>query len=136
MKHKRPTYPHMMPAEVPIWERFLNLHGEYYDAFDYDIHVGKGVGRIPGYSEEQQRQADAVSRKRIDAVGKRGPEVWILEVKPYAGLSAIGQVEGYEILWNLEFPFLRATHKAIVTDRLESDIQTIAEAKGIRVYVV
>ena len=129
-------YPHMMPGDKAVWDRFLEQHGDYFEGFDYDIHVGEGVGEITGYSEEIKKAAIALSQKRIDAVGYRGNEVWVIEIKPHAGLSAIGQVLAYETLYNIEHETKPVTYKAIVTDRTDNDMRTLCGTMAIRLYEV
>ncbi len=135
-KHRRFRYPHMLPRDQYIWDKFLEQHGDYFEYFKYDIHVGEGVGNITGYPPEIVKMAKVLTQKRIDAVGFRGSEIWVFEVKPYAGLSAIGQVVAYEALWNKDFPDRQVTYKSIVTDRTDNDIRYMCKELGIRLYEV
>ena len=59
-----------------------------------------------------------------------------MEIKPKAGLSAIGQVTAYEILYNKQFGAGKVSYKAIVTDRTDADIRTLCKELGIRLYEV
>jgi len=136
MDHKRYRYPHMLPRDARIWNHFLEQHGEYFDYFRYDIHVGEGIGEISGYPENIARLAKTLTQKRIDAVGYRGSEVWLFEIKPMAGLSAIGQILSYYSLYNKDFPDRPATYKAIVTDRTDNDIRYMCKEYSIRLYEV
>jgi len=126
----------MMPGDVPLWQRFLTQHGEYFDSFDYDRHVGQGVDIDPAWPEEIVRAALALTQKRIDAVGYKGPEVWLFEVKPDAGLSALGQLLSYKALWERDPVNPKVTYLAIITDRLNPDEQFLFESHGIRTYIV
>ena len=45
-------YPHLLPVDVPVWERFLSLFGDMYKSIDYDIRVGHGRDR---FKRELQR---------------------------------------------------------------------------------
>jgi len=134
--HIRFRYKHMLPRDKRIWDRFLEQHGSYFERFDYDIHVGEGVGILAGVSEMTQKIATTLTQKRIDAVGYRGSEIWVFEIKPKAGLSAIGQVSAYEILYNKDFGAGKVTYKAIATDRTDNDIRTLCKELGIRLYEV
>jgi len=134
--HIRFRYKHMLPNDKRIWDRFLEQYGDYFDYFDYDVRVGEGVGDIVGVDELTKEIALALTRKRIDAVGFRGEEVWVFEIKPRAGLSALGQVTAYEELWNKDFRPRRVSYKAIVTDRTDNDIRYLCQTQGIRLYEV
>jgi len=127
-------YPHMLPADQLLWDVFLPKYGSYWDGFDYDIHVGEGVGPLPGYPPGIARAALSLTQKRIDAVGYRGSEVWVFEIKPHAGLSAIGQVLSYSELYDTAHPGGLVTHKAIVTDLTDADIHTLCRTWAIRLY--
>lgn len=124
----------MLPRDKAIWDRFLEQHGSYFERFDYDTHVGEGIGDIAGETDQTRRIALALTQKRIDAVGYKGSEIWVIEIKPYAGLSAIGQVVSYEILYNKDFGEGKVTHKAIVTDRTDADIHILCRKLSIRLY--
>ena len=129
-------FTHMMPGDVPLWQRFLAQHGEYFDRFEYDVHVGQGVDISPAWPEEIVRVALALTRKRIDAVGYRGSEVWLFEVKPDAGLSALGQILAYKALWERGRGKAASMYLAIVTDRVNPDEAYLFDTHGIRVYIV
>ena len=132
----RYRYPHMLPGDRAVWDRYIEQHGEYFEGFDYDVHVGEGVGEISGYPDAIKKAALVLTQKRIDAVGYRGNEVWVIEIKPHAGLSAIGQVLAYEALYNIEHEDRPVTYKAIVTDRTNADMRTLCGTMGIRLYEV
>jgi len=133
---RRVPYPHMLPNETVIWDRFLKRHGDYFEGFEYDVRVGEGIGEPVNLVEPWRSAAIALSRKRIDAVGRRGQEVWLFEVKPEAGLSAIGQLMAYKVLYEDEHGGGVVTHLAIVSDRVDRDTKRAAQAHGIRVYEV
>lgn len=136
INHIRFRYKHMLPGDKRIWDHFLERHGSYFERFDYDIHVGEGVGILEGVDPMTQRIATSLTQKRIDAVGYRGDEVWVFEIKPMAGLSALGQVSAYEQLYNKDREPLKVTYRAIVTDRTDNDIRYLCQAQGIRLYEV
>jgi hypothetical protein len=136
VKHLRYRYKHMVPAHQRIWERFLEQYGDYFDSFEYDMRVGVGIGDVYGYDEMTTQIAKALTQKRIDAVGRRGSEVWLFEIKPQAGLSAIGQVLAYKTLYEKEFGVGSVHRIAIVTDRTDIDESTVCEEYNIRIYEV
>ena len=135
-KHHRFRYKHMLPRDREIWDRFLEQHGNYFDRFDYDIRVGEGIGNIVGVSELTRKIAVSLTQKRIDATGYKDTEIWVIEIKPKAGLSAIGQVTAYEILYNKQFGAGKVYAKAIVTDRTDADVRTLCKELNIRLYEV
>jgi hypothetical protein len=129
-------FTHLLPGEVSLWQRYLAQHGEYFDRFEYDIHVGQGVPLDPAWPPEIIRAALALTQKRIDVVGYAGSEVWIFEIKPDAGLSALGQLLAYKMLWERDRGVPSRMYLAIVTDRLNPDEEYLFSSHGIRTYIV
>ena len=129
-------YPHMLSEDVAIWERFLEKYGGVYDSLTYDVHVGEGLRDLEGVTDEVKYASMELLLKRIDVVGKLGAETHIIEVKPDAGISAIGQVFCYEVLYRRDFKVSGPIRKVIVTDRLWPDHEFLFNEFGILYYVV
>lgn len=129
-------YPHLMPEDIAIWERFLDLFSNLYDSVEYDVHVGVGLRDTSGLTEELVFAAVSLLQKRIDVVGHKGDNVDIIEVKPDAGISAIGQVLVYSILYKRDFSPKGRIRKVIVTDNLWPDNEYLFKRLGIDWYVV
>lgn len=132
----RPPYPHMLPIEVELWGRFLLGHGGEWVRFEYDLHVGEGIPVSPEWPENIKAMAYAVTAKRIDAVGFRPGEVTIFEVKPDAGLAAIGQLISYRELYVRQFAPPERIGLAVVTDNITPDEEYVYEKQGIEIYLV
>lgn len=129
-------YPHMLTEDVGIWERFLERFGKLYSSFAYDVHVGEGLRDVEGLSAEHKFASMELLYKRIDVVGLFGAETHIIEVKPDAGISAIGQVFCYEVLYRRDFKVLGTIRKVIVTDHLWPDHEFLFKRFDILYYVV
>jgi hypothetical protein len=78
----------------------------------------------------------ATSRYRIDAIGYRADEIWILEVKPDAGASAVGQLLTYKTLYLDEYPAPNKLYLAVITNQLRHDMERVFTEHGIRWFVV
>ena len=124
----------MLPNEEKIWLRFLQIYGDQFQNYRYDVRVGKGQDPGPRYEWKWRQLAIMLTQKRIDVVAERNGDVWIFEVKPDAGLSAIGQVLSYRVLYKQHFREERPIRLAIVTTRVDDDIREVAEHYGIKVY--
>lgn len=132
---KLAKYPHMFPADIEIWERFLERYGQYYKAFAYDVKVGVGRKPLPHWEPEIQRMYLTLTKKRIDAVGFQNEFVDIIEVKPNAGPSAVGQVITYKLLFEREYSTTKEVRAMIVTDREVPDMNELAGRLGF-IYVI
>ena len=122
---------HMMPNEVPIWARWLEGEGARYAPYEYDVAVGEGVQLPEEASELERRIAAELTRKRIDAVSRQVGVVRIFEVKPRAGLSAVGQLLGYRELYRQTFRHRGPIELWLITDRLQPDMEPVLRRHGI-----
>ena len=133
---KLAKYPHMAPEDLDIWERFLEKYAQHFFGFSYDVKVGTPVETSPDWPENIKAMAETLTKKRIDAVGYTAANIWIFEVKPRAGASAIGQVNSYVPLFVNEFRPERTVLGAIVTDNEERDMVNLCNFHNIRLIVV
>ncbi len=132
MRHK---FPHLLPQEVKIWERFLKDHGNEYQKFDYDVHVGKVSEILSRLPEAWRKGAEAVFRKRIDVVGWQPGKITIFEVKPHAELGALGQLLGYLALYDQEFNPVQELGAALVVDFVDPITERLVKDRNIDVYI-
>lgn len=91
----RGKYPHMFPLDVAVWERFLDQYGSEYTGFQYDIMVGKKCRMFPRWEESYRRDAEVLSKLRIDVVGIKPSSLDIIEVKPRGNMASVGQILTY-----------------------------------------
>jgi len=126
----------MLPGDVVIWERWLKINRDKWYDYKSDVHVGKVEPIFPTEPVNIMNLARAVLRKRIDVVARRGDEIWIFEVKPDAGLGAIGQLISYKHLYQEEFKPTETIRLGLVTDRIDRDVEMVCQKEGITVFVV
>lgn len=129
-------YPHMMGVDVPVWERFIDMHPDRYARVSYDVHVGTGISPIPGLDESIQRLATSLTQKRIDALGIAAGRIDVIEVKDIAGVSAPGQVLGYAKLLEKQFPSVKMPGLVLVCGNCSPDVDTVAAAIGVQIFRV
>jgi len=129
-------YTHLLPNEVRIWERFLANPPWPITSVTYDFHVGDGMPIEPGWDEGIIRMVRAITRKRIDAVVRTDGYTYIIEIKPRAGMSALGQLLAYRHLFLREHQPVGQLKLAVVCERLEPDMDVVFKAHGIEVYIV
>lgn len=121
----------MLASDIPIWERWIEKYGQSFIGFDYDIHVGEGIQPVEGTPENIARMAKTLTQKRIDALGHKNEELWIIEVKQRPGVSAVGQIITYLTLFRKQFKPTRKLVPVIVGDLVEPDIRTVLQEHNI-----
>lgn len=129
----RPHYPHMMVEDTAVWTKFLRAEFVRIKEVWYDVRVGQSVlvGAEPGSIEA--RIADGLTRKRIDAVAAVGGGIWVIEVKPYANMYAVGQVFTYRSLFVREYISPGQVIAVIVCDDYDVDLLDEFDELGVLV---
>ena len=130
----RPHYPHFLAEDNAVWTRFLERNFERLQEVWYDLRVGKPVKLDDNATEMEQRIARGLTRKRIDVVGWDGGSYWVIEVKPYAGMLAVGQVISYARLFALEYVIKGRVVPVIVCDNTDRDLLDEYDELGILVF--
>ena len=133
---KLANYPRMRPEDVSVWESFIEIFPSKLWMMDYDVKVG--LGRLPQKKLEAKYAKDwrDLTRKRIDAVAWATGDIFLIELKPRAGLSAIGQIIGYSELWQDLHDNDRRIHEMIICHSIDPDTERVAEAAGIEIVIV
>ena len=128
---KLAKYPHLMPNDVSIWNRFIEKNPRYFSKVEYDVKVGKG-GDYSAYPKSPIRDdLEYLSKKRIDVVGYSGNEVYVIEIKPKAGLAALGQAEGLSDLMQDEIRPEKIIIPVIITNKEIPDIRALCDKRGV-----
>lgn len=128
-------YPHMMPYDVAIWEKFIENNPNAYDKVIYDFPVGSNPEFDTALGDNPDATAQALYKKRIDVVGFKNGQVDIIELKPNAGASALGQVLGYVELYKRDVSMTPAPRPVLITDTLRTDMEEMAQALGVTIIV-
>ena len=129
-------FTHLLPLERPIWARYLASTTEEFLSLTYDLHLGEGAPVDPVWSEGTKAIVAAVSRKRVDVVGETLDSVIIFEVKPRAGMGAMGQLLTYRELYLREHRPTKPLRMVVVCERVEPDVPGIYGQYGIEIALV
>ena len=128
MTFKNRFYPHLLPIDIPVWERWLEIHRLEYDQIEYDVRVGEGRPAPPFYPLNSQKMAMDLSMRRIDAVAHTPTEITVIEITKRAGLKAVGQLLVYPILYRLTFDPPVPIRPLLVTEEINTDIEAPLKA--------
>lgn len=127
-------YPHMLFEDVEVWTRFLQSpHPTIYEVW-YDVHVGKAVELPSGSPAFLLAVAQGVSRKRIDVVCRVDGGFWVVEVKPFGNMVALGQSLGYWGLFKAEFDVVGLVNAVVVCDKVDEDLASRFYELGVLVF--
>jgi len=122
-----PYYPHMMPEDIPVWERWLALHDSPELMYTYDVKVGESITSPQDTPEPWATMAYTLSKKRIDVVITAPTKITIVEVKKLAGWTALGQMLGYPVLFDNEFQPEMPVDSLLIAEALTLDTKTILD---------
>jgi len=133
---KRRFYPHMVGDEIEIWGRFVDMFPNRFDSVDYDFRVGEGTVIEGGDMDSYVRMAVMLSQKRIDVIGWVGDIPTIIEVKRRVGLSTLGQVLGYRVLFLKDFKHFGFPDLLVVCAAISPDDHYVLKENKVQVEVV
>lgn len=136
MSRRNRFYPHLLDPDIDLWLRFLDLHEHEYNAFDYDIRVGKGRPTSTDQSIAIQKMAIELSQRRIDAVGYTNNEITLIEITCSAGLKCIGQMETYPILYQQTYKPNLPIKTLLLAETIQADIEPILIARNYNYMVI
>ena len=130
-----PHYPHFLAEDNAVWTKFLRSGFTGLEKVWYDVRVGKAVSLPLGATVLEQKIARGLTRKRIDAICLVAGTFWVVEVKPYSNMTALGQVLTYVRLFVRDYTFKGDAVPVIVCDAHDEDLEEEFIAQGVMVIV-
>jgi len=123
----------MMVEDTMVWTKFLESKFVEIKEVWYDVHVGQPVLLGLGATVMDKRIAAGLTRKRIDVVCSVAGGIWVVEIKPYASMYAVGQVLTYVRLFNKEYTSPGRTVPVIICDDYDEDLVDEFDEFGVLV---
>ncbi len=124
---KLPKYPGMRPADVWIWERFIDQAPKMFATVQYDVHIGDPCTDQIAHDAMRASGSFEVSQWCVDVIAIQNKVPWIIEIKPDARAQAIGQVLAYRALLMHEGRVSTNSHMLIITDNASPITKKAAE---------
>lgn len=128
-------YPHMLAEDIGVWSKYLRAPIVPILKLWYDIHVGGGIEVRLDATEIEKGVALGVGRKRIDVVCKVGGGYWVVEIKPFASMLAVGQALCYTRLFTSAFYPDGDVFPVVVCDSADEDLRDAYDDFGVAVIV-
>lgn len=125
----------MLAPDIPVWYRFLEKWGVYFEHLYYDVLLGGPVLSPEQEDDPYWRMWRANISKRADVIAELDNEVWIIEVAKRPGLRAIGQLMTYVSLWIEDPKIEKLEVPVLVCEELDTDLIASAARYGMRTYV-
>lgn len=126
-------YPHMLAEDVRVWTKFLKTDAHRLREVWYDLRVGQSVLLSEGASDMERKISLGLTRKRIDVVAAVAGGLWVIEVKPYANMYAMGQVLTYVRLFAQEYVTVGEVTPVLVCDSYDTDLVDEFDEFGVLV---
>lgn len=133
---KRAWYPHMMPEDVAVWERFIDQNPGWFESCEYDFPVGKVPDFVTADATGDAATMERLYKKKIDVVGKWNDVVTLIELKPICSTSTIGQILGYKHLYVRDIAATPEPAAMVICGEASEDVKEFAVALGVEVIVV
>lgn len=131
----RPHYPHLLAEDNAVWSKFIDQNIGRLQEVWYDVRVGQPVKLHEDASDMEKKIAAGLTRKRIDVVALSGGDYWVIEIKPYASMLALGQVMTYARLFALQYEVTGRVIPVIVCDTIDADLIEEFMEMGVMVLV-
>ena len=128
-------YPHLGPEDTAIWSRFIEKNPNHYKSVDYDVKVGEGRDYSSLPEDQYSEDLKYLSKKRIDVVAFVNGEIHVIELRPSAGLSAIGQALGLADLYRVIAPADKRVVPVVITDKILPDMEVLCVKMGVWLFV-
>ena len=133
---KRSWYPHMMPEDVAVWNRYIDANPDAYKTCLYDFVVGTVPDFVKADPAADQASMERLYKKKIDAIGLNDGVLDIIELKPICNMSTIGQVKGYLHLYVRDEKPATKPQAVVICGAASADVLEFAENENVRVVVV
>ena len=128
-------YPHLSPQEKEIWDRFIEKNPQFFTEVIYDARVGEGRD-YSDYPEDKIREdLEHLSKKRIDVVGFTDDVIYVIEIRPKANLSAIGNAWGLAELFRDVASVDKVIIPAILTDEKLPDMEAVCSRMAVKLFL-
>ena len=130
------NYPHLIGGDSELWDKFLIKNPSFFDAVSYDVRIGEGMVLNGDWPENIADMAKLLSQRRMDVIAERAGQIWLIELKVDPGVSLIGQLDAYKILFLKELERPVFIQLFAIINRTTPDLTTVLNEKNIRFEII
>jgi len=131
-----PRFSGLRQPESIILDAWQKSNAPTGAAFVYNVPIGKGTEADTAMPAHLKAMHYRNSQRKVDAIMQAGALTTIIEVKERAQLGSVGQLLGYQHLYEQEHPGSGSPDMLLLTARLSPGVKEVAERYGIKVVVV
>lgn len=126
----------MLPPDVPLWHRFLDRHAWEFERFYYNVRVGgPDISSIKG-DLAIAKMWYASTAKRIDVIGEKKKEIWIIEVASAPYIRAVGQCISYPFLWKQDPKIKKPFRMVLLCYYLDADLKRVLDNYKVKIITM
>ncbi len=129
-------YRHMAKRDVALWEKFLKAYGEKFHAVSYDVAFGGHYPELAEPNDVMARGYQYSTALKVDAIAWMSNQVWLIEVRPEATVSAYGAAVCYTLVARREKLTELPVIPTIVCATMQRDVEWCCAMTGIQVITV
>lgn len=125
------NYPHMAKLDREVWERFLARYADQFSGFAYDVALGGRIIEGLELDEPTKLGWQYNTALKVDAIGFKDEEAWVIEVKPEANVAAFGAALAYAIICEKEQFITQRILPVIVAAYIHPDVAYVCQQLSI-----
>lgn len=133
---KLSKYPHLSVADSEIANLYWKSNFFDFQRACYDITVGFGRSFDPNAPLNLQTDWRYLTSLKIDMLGLKENDIYIVEFKSYGDPKGIGQLLCYRKLFDDKFAPTNNTLMCLICNRTHPDIITVANFYNIKILLV
>lgn len=124
----------MRPADVSIWERFMQKNPDRFLQVWYDYKVGGSAPIADDVLESARQSWYDLTRWAADVVAEDTQAIYVIEVKPLANAKALGQAIAYATLFIDDIRPKKPVYPVILTDHIIESTKRVADAQNVLLW--
>lgn len=129
------SYPHMLIEDTETWTQFLRSGKVAINEVWYDLHVGIGMTFKADEPEYVHKLGSSTYKKRIDVIARVDSEYFVVEIKPFGNMVALGQALSYHRMFSNEYKVSGKITPCICCLKVDNDIIDDCKQHGIVLWI-